>query len=181
MTSLATPITLRSGATARNRLALAPLTNQQSHRDGTISGDEHAWLERRAAGGFAIVETCAAHVSPDGQGFPGQLGVWGDHQLPGLRALAAAIAGHGALGLVQLYHGGVRCPPLSPASSRGAPARSTSRAPTSNAHAPPPPPTWGASSPTSSPPPPAPPPPASTASSSTPPTATSSASSSAAR
>ncbi|MBK9754101.1 MAG: NADH:flavin oxidoreductase [Nannocystis sp.] len=110
MLSLASPITLRSGATARNRLALAPLTNQQSHRDGTISGDEHAWLERRAAGGFAIVETCAAHVSPDGQGFPGQLGVWGDHQLPGLRALAAAIAGHGALGLVQLYHGGVRCP-----------------------------------------------------------------------
>ena len=110
MTSLATPITLRSGATARNRLALAPLTNQQSHADGTISHDEHAWLERRAAGGFAVIETCAAHVSQDGQGFPGQLGVWGDHQLPGLRALAAAIAGHGALGLVQLYHGGVRCP-----------------------------------------------------------------------
>ncbi|MBL8971339.1 MAG: NADH:flavin oxidoreductase, partial [Myxococcales bacterium] len=39
MTSLATPITFRSGATARNRLALAPLTNQQSHADGTISRD----------------------------------------------------------------------------------------------------------------------------------------------
>lgn len=110
MTSLATPITFRSGATARSRLALAPLTNQQSHEDGTISVDEHTWLERRAAGGFAIVETCAAHVSPEGQGFPGQLGVWGDHQLPGLRSLAAALAGHGALGLVQLYHGGVRSP-----------------------------------------------------------------------
>lgn len=110
MTSLASPITFRSGATAPSRLALAPLTNQQSHADGTISADEHAWLERRAAGGFGIIETCASHVSVDGQGFPGQLGVWGDHQLPGLRGLAAAIAGHGALGLVQLYHGGVRSP-----------------------------------------------------------------------
>lgn len=110
MTSLASSITFRGGATAGNRLSLAPLTNQQSHEDGTISADEHAWLARRAAGGFAIVETCAAHVSADGQGFPGQLGVWGDHQLPGLRALAGALAGHGALGLVQLYHGGVRSP-----------------------------------------------------------------------
>ena len=110
MTSLATPITFRSGATAHNRLALAPLTNQQSHADGTISGDEHDWLVRRAAGGFAVVFTCAAHVSPDGQGFPGQLGVWGDHQLPGLTRLAADLASHGALGMVQLYHGGVRSP-----------------------------------------------------------------------
>ena len=65
---------------------------------------------RRAAGGFAVVFTCAAHVSPDGQGFPGQLGVWGDHQLPGLTRLAADLASRGALGMVQLYHGGVRSP-----------------------------------------------------------------------
>jgi 2,4-dienoyl-CoA reductase-like NADH-dependent reductase (Old Yellow Enzyme family) len=107
---LATPLRFRSGAVARNRAVLAALTNQQSGDDGVISADEYAWLVRRAAGGFGVVTTCAAHVSPDGQGFPGQLGVWGDHQLPGLTALASAIAGHGALGLVQLYHGGVRSP-----------------------------------------------------------------------
>ncbi len=108
--SLFTPITFRSGAVASNRLALAPLTNQQSHDDGTLSDAERLWLERRAAGGFGLVETCAAHVSEDGKGFDGQLGVWGDHQLPGLRALAAGLAARGALGLVQLYHGGVRSP-----------------------------------------------------------------------
>ena len=108
--SLFSPISFRCGAVAPNRLALAPLTNGQSHADGTLSDDERRWLERRAQGGFGLVETCAAHVSPDGKGFDGQLGVWGDHQLPGLTALAAALASHGALGLAQLYHGGVRSP-----------------------------------------------------------------------
>ncbi|MFY0539228.1 hypothetical protein [Nannocystis pusilla] len=103
-------IRLRNGLVARNRVWLAPLTNQQSHDDGVLSTAEQRWLERRAEGGFGVVETCAAHVSQDGQGFDGQLGVWGDHQLPRLRELAAAIAQAGALGLVQLYHGGVRSP-----------------------------------------------------------------------
>ncbi|MCY1071565.1 NADH:flavin oxidoreductase [Nannocystis sp. RBIL2] len=108
--ALLSPIRLRNGLVARNRVWLAPLTNQQSHDDGVLSTAEQRWLERRAEGGFGVVETCAAHVSQDGQGFDGQLGVWGDHQLPRLRELAAAIAQAGALGLVQLYHGGVRSP-----------------------------------------------------------------------
>lgn len=107
---LASPITFRCGATARNRVALAPLTNQQSHDDGTLSDDERRWLERRAEGGFGVVATCASHVSADGKGFDGQLGVWNDEQLPGLRSLAAALSARGALGMVQLYHGGVRSP-----------------------------------------------------------------------
>ena len=104
------PITFPCGTSAPNRVALAPLTNQQSGEDGVLSDDELRWIERRAAGGFGIVETCAAHVSADGKGFEGQLGVWSDAHLPGLRRLAGAIAGHGALGLVQIYHGGVRAP-----------------------------------------------------------------------
>lgn len=108
--SLFDPIRLPCGAVARNRVWLAPLTNQQSHDDGTCSPEERRWLERRAEGGFGVALTCAAHVSEDGKGFDGQLGVWGDHQLPGLRELAAGIARAGALGLVQIYHGGVRAP-----------------------------------------------------------------------
>lgn len=108
--TLLSPYRFRNGVVARNRTWLAPLTNQQSGRDGVCSPEEQRWLEARAEGGFAVVETCAAHVSEDGQGFDGQLGVWGGHQLPRLRELAAGIAGPGALGLVQLYHGGVRSP-----------------------------------------------------------------------
>ncbi len=104
------PFRFRSGATARNRMTLAPLTNQQSAEDGSLLEEELRWLQRRAAGGYSIIETCASHVSATGKGFAGQLGVQSDTLLPGLRRLATSIAGQGALGLVQLYHGGARSP-----------------------------------------------------------------------
>lgn len=104
------PLTFRNGARARNCLAVAPMTNLQSHRDGSLSDAELQWLVRRAAGGFGLVITCAAHVTLDGQGWPGELGVYADHLLPGLTQLAAALRENGALPLVQLFHGGVRAP-----------------------------------------------------------------------
>ena len=65
--SLLTPYTFHeSGLTTMNRVALAPMTNQQSNEDGTLSDDEYNWLIRRASGGFGIIITCAAHVSKDG-------------------------------------------------------------------------------------------------------------------
>jgi 2,4-dienoyl-CoA reductase-like NADH-dependent reductase (Old Yellow Enzyme family) len=100
----------RNGVVARNRAWLAPMTNQQSHADGSLSDEELAWLEMRARGGFGVVETCAAHVARDGQGWPGALGVDDDRLLPGLRRLAAMFSGAGALGVVQLFHGGLRSP-----------------------------------------------------------------------
>jgi 2,4-dienoyl-CoA reductase-like NADH-dependent reductase (Old Yellow Enzyme family) len=102
------PLTLRGGARARNRVALAPLTNQQSHADGSLSDDEFRWLTRRSQGGFGVVSTCAAHVTLDGHAWDGELGVYDDHLLPGLTRLAAAIRADGALSLVQLFHGGAR-------------------------------------------------------------------------
>jgi 2,4-dienoyl-CoA reductase-like NADH-dependent reductase (Old Yellow Enzyme family) len=110
MTSLFDPISFRSGAVAPNRIALAPMTNSQSHDDGALGDDELAWLARRADGGFGIVETCAAMVGWDGKGFAGQLGVHDDAMLPGLTRLATRIQSGGSLALVQLYHGGVRAP-----------------------------------------------------------------------
>lgn len=103
-------LTFANGVRAKNRAWLAPMTNQQSHADGTLADDELRWLEARARGGFGVVETCAAHVAKDGQGWDGELGIFGDEHVPGLTRLAATIAEHGALGLVQLFHGGVRAP-----------------------------------------------------------------------
>jgi 2,4-dienoyl-CoA reductase-like NADH-dependent reductase (Old Yellow Enzyme family) len=105
------PLTFRNGARARNRAWLAPMTNQQSHDDGALSDDELRWLELRAAGGFGVVETCAAYVAADGRGWPGELGIDDDRLLPGLGRLAGALARHGACGVVQLFHGGLRSPP----------------------------------------------------------------------
>lgn len=106
--ALAAPLTLAHGPAMANRFALAPLTNMQSHDDGTLGDDEYDWLTKRAAGGFAMVLTCAAHVSAAGKAFHGQLGIWSDAHLPGLTRLVAGLTAPGALAAVQLHHGGRR-------------------------------------------------------------------------
>jgi 2,4-dienoyl-CoA reductase-like NADH-dependent reductase (Old Yellow Enzyme family) len=83
MSNLFQPIHFKSGTSLKNRFMLAPLTNTQSHADGTLSDDEYHWLTMRAKGGFGLTMTCAAHVQAVGQGFPGQLGIFGDNHLPG--------------------------------------------------------------------------------------------------
>ena len=101
-------MTLTRGPQWRNRFALAPMTNRQSATDGTLAEDELDWLVRRAHGGFGLVMTCAAHVSRNGQGWPGELGIFDDVQLPGLTRLADALRAEGAVSCVQLHHGGMR-------------------------------------------------------------------------
>ncbi len=104
------PIRFTRGKGMKNRFMLAPLTNCQSHRDGRLSAEEQRWLTMRAQGGFGLVSTCAAHVQAIGQGFPGQLGVFGDEHVDGLCGLSRAIIAEGAVSLVQLHHAGIRAP-----------------------------------------------------------------------
>jgi 2,4-dienoyl-CoA reductase-like NADH-dependent reductase (Old Yellow Enzyme family) len=104
------PMTLARGPAMKNRFALAPLTNLQSHPDGRLSDDEFRWLTYRAKGGFALTMTCAAHVQRVGQGFPGQLGIFGDEHLEGLTRLAAEIKRNDSIAVVQLHHAGMRSP-----------------------------------------------------------------------
>jgi 2,4-dienoyl-CoA reductase-like NADH-dependent reductase (Old Yellow Enzyme family) len=111
MTLLPHPLHLMRGPSWPHRLALAPLTNWQSHADGTLGEDEYRWLTMRAHGGFGMVTTCAAHVQANGQGFPGQLGVWCDAQLPGLTRLAQGLHAAGSVCSVQLQHSGRRANP----------------------------------------------------------------------
>ncbi len=111
MPDLFEPLTLTHGPAMKNRFALAPLTNLQSHPDGRLSDDEFNWLTYRAKGGFALTMTCAAHVQRIGQGFPGQLGVFGDEHLEGLTRLAAEIKRNDSIAVVQLHHAGMRSPP----------------------------------------------------------------------
>ncbi|HEY4117868.1 MAG TPA: NADH:flavin oxidoreductase [Byssovorax sp.] len=105
------PFTFRNGVRAKNRVALAAMTNSQSHADGSLSDEELAWLVMRADGGFGVVATCAAHVSKGGQAWEGELGVYDDALLPGLTRLASALRERGATSMVQLFHGGARTDP----------------------------------------------------------------------
>ena len=98
------------GATMKNRFMLAPMTNTQSFEDGQLAEDELNWLRMRAEGQFGLVMTCAAHVQGIGKGFPGQLGIFGDHLLSGHERIAKTIHDHGGLAVVQLHHAGMRAP-----------------------------------------------------------------------
>lgn len=110
MSSLLEPMTFATGHTMKNRFMLAPLTNCQSHADGTLSDEEFHWLTMRAEGGFGLTMTCAAHVQAIGQGFPGQLGVFADTHLPGLTRLAEKIKAEDSVAILQLHHAGMRSP-----------------------------------------------------------------------
>ena len=101
---LFTPLTLRS-VTARNRLMVSPMCQYSSH-DGLINDWHLVHLGSRAVGGAGIVFTEAAAVSPAGRITPQDLGIWGDHHVPGLTRLATFIKTQGALAGVQLGHTG---------------------------------------------------------------------------
>ena len=103
-------VTFAHGPAMPNRLMLAPLTNQQSHADGTLSDDEHRWLTMRALGGFGLTMTCAASVQAVGVGFTGQLGIHDDAHVAGLTRLACDIKMAGSVAIVQLHHAGNRSP-----------------------------------------------------------------------
>lgn len=110
MTHLLDPLTFSHGPTMKNRFMLAPLTNQQSHEDGRMSGEEFRWLTMRAEGGFGLTMTCAAHVQAIGKGFPGQMGIWSDDHIAGLTRLASAIKSHQSIAIAQIHHAGMRSP-----------------------------------------------------------------------
>ncbi|MGB3608426.1 NADH:flavin oxidoreductase [Psychroserpens sp.] len=105
-----TPLHFKCGAVMNNRYMLAPMTNTQSHEDGTLSNEEFHWLTMRAKGGFGLTMTCASHVQANGKGFPGQLGIFSEAQIEGHKKLASTIKDHDSLAVVQLHHAGMRSP-----------------------------------------------------------------------
>jgi len=107
MPQLADPLTLATTSMLKNRLALAPLTNQQSNEDGTASEDDLRWFEQLAAGGFSLLTTAAANVQSNGKSFKHQLGIYDDRHVEGLAAMAEIAHRYGALASVQLHHGGM--------------------------------------------------------------------------
>lgn len=105
---LFSPLTFPRGPAMKNRFMLAPMTNQQSLEDGTLSDDELHWLQVRAHGGFGHIVTCASHVQECGKGFPGELGIFADRHIAGLTRIADALRRENCRSSVQLYHAGLR-------------------------------------------------------------------------
>jgi len=79
---------------------------QYSALDG-FAGDWHlAHYGARAAGGAGLIIAEATAVLPEGRITPGDLGLWSDDHIPGLRRITDFIHRQGAIAGIQLAHAG---------------------------------------------------------------------------
>ena len=100
----------KGGMRIKNRIVLAPMTNQQSPDDGVMSDTELNWLRMRAEGGFGMLITAASAVHDGARRFDGQIGSFAAKHIVGLRRFAHMCQEHDCLSILQLFHGGMRSP-----------------------------------------------------------------------
>jgi 2,4-dienoyl-CoA reductase-like NADH-dependent reductase (Old Yellow Enzyme family) len=98
-----------NGMELKNRLVMAPLTNLSSNEDGTVSDDEVNYYIRRSKGVGMVITACT-YVTDNGKGFPGEFSATNDDMIPSLRRLAISIKEQGAKAVLQIFHGGRKCP-----------------------------------------------------------------------
>jgi 2,4-dienoyl-CoA reductase-like NADH-dependent reductase (Old Yellow Enzyme family) len=99
------PFRFNSGREMANRFAIAPLTTDSSHDDGTATDNELEFFRRRAAGGFGATISSAAYVEQDGRSWQG-IGAAHDGHLSSLQRLADAMRAAGGFAILQIYDGG---------------------------------------------------------------------------
>ena len=99
------PFRFNSGREMANRFAIAPLTTDSSHDDGTATENELEFVRRRAASGFGAAISSAAYVEQDGRSWQG-IGATNDGHLSSLHRLAEAMRAAGGLAILQIYDGG---------------------------------------------------------------------------
>jgi len=104
MSALFSPYEARS-VVLPNRIAISPMCMYSAH-DG-FAADWHAHhVGRLAWGGAGLVMLEASAVEKRGRITPGDLGIWDDAHVPGLRALATLIETAGAVPAIQIGHAG---------------------------------------------------------------------------
>src|SRR3954468_16276808 len=99
------PLRFNCGREMANRFAMAPLTTDASHEDGTATENELEFVRRRAACGFGATISSAAYVEQDGRSWQG-IGAAHDGHLSSLHRLAEAMRAAGGLAILQIYDGG---------------------------------------------------------------------------
>lgn len=91
--------------TLENRLAVAPMVTLFPEVVDCPTRHHMAFYARRAAGGAGLLIVGATYVSPEGKGFPNQMGIHSDEAIPMFGELAARIREH-VPAILQLFHAG---------------------------------------------------------------------------
>jgi 2,4-dienoyl-CoA reductase-like NADH-dependent reductase (Old Yellow Enzyme family) len=101
---LFTPLKIR-GVELPNRLVLAPMMQYRAV-DGHVTDWHLVHFGKFALGGFGVVMTEVVSVQANGRISYGDLGLWNDLQIEGLRRCTDFIHAEGSLAAVQLGHAG---------------------------------------------------------------------------
>jgi 2,4-dienoyl-CoA reductase-like NADH-dependent reductase (Old Yellow Enzyme family) len=101
---LFTPLKIR-GVELPNRLVLAPMMQYRAF-DGNINDWHLVHFGKFALGGFGVVMTEVVAVEPTGRISYGDLGLWSDSQIEGMKRCTNFIHAEGSLAAVQLGHAG---------------------------------------------------------------------------
>lgn len=124
--ALFSPLILR-GVELRNRIVISPMC-QYASREGRVDDWHLVHLGKFAQGGAgAVLVECTA-VERSGRITHGDLGLWSDGQIPGLRRVARFIAQQGAVPGIQLSHAGRKASAQRPWHGNGALAASDASA-----------------------------------------------------
>lgn len=97
----------------RNRIAMAPLTRQMAHPDGTPTDEMAAYYARRARGGLGLIITEGTYEQEGQQSraYLSQPGITTDSHIAGWKKVIDAVHAHDCKIIVQLMHGGRVCDP----------------------------------------------------------------------
>ncbi|MFN2336830.1 MAG: NADPH dehydrogenase NamA [Bacteroidales bacterium] len=104
MSILLSPLTVRN-VTLKNRIAMSPMC-QYTARDGFANDWHLVHLGTRAVGGAGLIIAEATAVVPEGRISPGDLGLWSDEHIKGLKRITEFIHGQGSVAGIQLAHAG---------------------------------------------------------------------------
>ena len=104
MSTLFSPMTLR-GVSFKNRIAVSPMSQYRAV-DGIADHWQLVHLGRFALGGAGLVYVEATAVEKEARRTAGDLGLWDDGQIAGLKTVADFLHKEGAVPGIQLSHAG---------------------------------------------------------------------------
>lgn len=107
MPGLFDPIVIK-GLTLKNRLVMPPMFTKMATEEGEVTDRHIGYYTTRARGGVGLIIIEHTYVSKDGKLSPGQIGLYDDKLISGLKLLAEAIHREGAKVVLQLTHAGAQ-------------------------------------------------------------------------
>jgi 2,4-dienoyl-CoA reductase-like NADH-dependent reductase (Old Yellow Enzyme family) len=104
MSKLFSPLAIKN-ISLKNRIVMSPMC-QYTAKDGFTNDWHLVHLGSRATGGAGLIFTEATAVSPEGRISPGDIGLWNDEHIPGLKRIVSFIHHQGSVAGIQLAHAG---------------------------------------------------------------------------